>query len=332
MPLLKKLFFIFPGIHQATEKSEKHKGDSMGVEMTPALFNVFKKNWEINYKNAERLKQLPVKYVSFHAPYIDDGKVYQKNRNSLMDSVFDLTDTSANSTYCLVSHLQLIDYLSPKGLGPTLVVHPLPASPQKSEREIIDGIVGNIRKVIPLLEDLNIYIGIENMPWLKGKHERYTQMLGGIDFFKKLISEINHPHVGITFDWGHANSYARYMTLYTENGGTYPFNQEGLLDFSYHKLFLTELKDKIYHMHLNYNNAHILEARPPFHSKNFDYHADLTRIPENELPLYAKSLAPVLHSEALRSMVIESIPSFLNFKERISRYESSIDILRTMLK
>jgi sugar phosphate isomerase/epimerase len=334
-PLIKQLFFVFPGIDQALNKDKLVEGVP-GVEITPAMVGVFKSNWEINQKTLERLKQVNVNYLSFHAPYVNDGVGFQKGYASMLDNVFDLTEDTSTNLFCLISHLQVIEYLSPKKEnteGRVLVAHPLPASPKKSEKEIIEGTVKLVKKVIPLLKDLNIYLGIENMPWLKHNHELYTPMLGSIDFFEKIMNEINDEHVGITFDWGHANTYARYMYDHNLETKYAIFTPEYLQQFEYQNEFLKRLKKKIIHLHLNYNEAHILtKKKGPFMARNFDSHQDLTFLSEEEYKYYRKNIRTIAKSENLRSMVLETIPSFFNYKKRIGNYQTSVEILRSMIK
>ncbi len=332
LQFIKRLFYIFPGIDQALQKQNVSNENELSLELNPSFVGVFGQDWQIRYDVVERLKQIGAKYVSFHAPYIDDGKAFQNQQRSMMDHVFDATEESQQTTYCLVSHLQLIDFMSQKKEGPVLVIHPLPSSPYKSETDIIKGIAKNINKIKPLLEDLNIFIGIENMPWLKNKHAHYTPIVGGIDFFRNLMNEINHPNVGITFDWGHANTFARYMYNNSLTDKYLTYSEEELKTFAFEYEFLSQLQDKVYHLHLHYNRAHLLDAKPPFYAKNFDYHGDLTQLPDDEMENFKISLSPVIKKATLRSIVLETVPSFLNFNRRLSQYQSSVDILKTMIK
>lgn len=331
LPFFKSLFYIFPGIDQAITLKNKAT-DTFAVEINPSMLGVFNRNWEVKPRIVEKLKQVGAKYVSFHAPYVDDGVTFQKASQTMLDNTFDLSEDASKTMFCLVSHLQFIDQVTPDKIDKVLVAHPLPASPYKTETEIIRGIATVLKKVTPLLEDLNIFIGIENMPWLKKKHERYTSMLGSISFFERLMNEINHPNVGITFDWGHANCFARYMHDHKLADGSFTFTEQNLLTFEYQKKFLTDLQSKIMHLHLHYNEAHILNAKAPFYAPNYDYHADLTKLRENEYEPYKASIIPALDSPVLKSIVLEIVPSFLSQKSRLTKYKDSVEILKSMVE
>ncbi|WKZ30146.1 MAG: TIM barrel protein [Candidatus Dojkabacteria bacterium] len=336
LPLFKSLFFIFPGIDQAIslQKGSVKEGESneFAVEINPSMLGVFNRSWEVKQKVVDKIKQVGAKYVSFHAPYVDDGVIFQKASQTMLDNTFDLSEDSSKTLFCLVSHLQFIDQVGPEKKDKVLVVHPLPASPYKNEHEIIKGIATVLKKVTPLLEDLNIFVAIENMPWMKKKHERYTSMLGSISFFERLMNEINHPNVGITFDWGHANCFSRYMHDHKLADGAFTFTEKDLTTFAYHKKFLTDLQQKIMHLHLHYNEAHILTSKAPFYAKNYDYHADLTKLRPEEYPFYKESLQPALGSPVLKSIVLETVPSFLSQQSRLTKYKDSVEILKSMVE
>lgn len=325
------MLFISPGIDRAFNFGDD-KSKQIAVELTPSSVGVFKPNWELNMGAVEAIKRIGIKYVSFHAPFVNDGVTNQKGRQSILDNVFDLTEDNSVNLFCLISHLQFIEEVSGKDEPKVLVVHPLPSKAGKSETEIIKSIAKLLKKVAPLLADSNVYIGIENMPWVKKEHEPYTPIVGSIPFFERLMNEIRHPNIGITFDWGHANSYARYMHNNDLKSGNIRFTPEYLASFGYEKDFLKKLRSKIFHLHLHYNTAHIAGNKPPRFSPNYDTHTDLTAIPQSEYENFKECLMMVKNSDALKSIVIESAPSLFKLNQRVSTYQSSVELLQSMVK
>ncbi|MCC7304375.1 TIM barrel protein [bacterium] len=327
---LKSLFKFLPGI----DNSIYQKGDNKEfyVEIVPSFLGMFSKHWEIKEKSVERFVELGVAVRSMHAPWIDDGKVFQTARKSFLENVLDVTDYSSTTLLCLYSHLHLYDLIAPKEQDKVLIVHPIPSSPYKTEKEIIKSITKVVKKILPMLRDQNVKLVIENMPWMKKKHERYTTSLGDALFFDKLMNEVPDPYYGVLFDWGHANTYARFMYTHGITHREHEFTSESLARFEYQNYFIHRLHDKIMYGHLNFNEAHDLLAKPPFYARNFDAHADLTHMNEQEYEYYKKNMQALGNVPHLVGMTIESIPSYTSRIKRIQRYKDSVEILNSMLQ
>jgi hypothetical protein len=330
VPFVKSLLKFVPGIDNAIYS--KHATEEFFVEVVPSFLGFFTAHWEIREKLVRTLLETGVKVRSMHAPYVDDGKTYQPPRKTYLDNVLDLTNYSSQTWLCLYSHINLYEMLAPKSLDKVLIVHPLAANPYKTEGEIISSIVKNVKKVLPVLRDQNVKLVIENMPWMKKKHERYTTLMGDAIFFEKLMNEISDSHVGVILDWGHANSYARYMFDHGINHPEHEFTVESLQEFAYQNYFIKKLKEKIYYAHLHFNEAHVLDSKPPFYAKNYDTHEDLTLLSESEYTYYKKNVQNLQSSPNLVGMTIECIPSYFNRAKRIQKYRDSIEILNSMLQ
>ena len=331
IPFIKSIFRFIPGIDNSVYIKGRNDEDFY-VEIVPSFLGMFSKYWEINEKMVKRFVGLGVNVRSIHAPYIDDGKTFQTARKSYLENVLDVTEYASSTLLCLYSHIHLYEMIAPKEQEKVLIVHPLPSSPNKTEKEIIDGISKTVRKVLPTLRDQNVKLVIENMPWLKKRHERYSSFLGDALFYEKLMNEVNDPYYGVIFDWGHANSYARFMYLHGITHKEHEFTPESLLRFDYQNYFIKRLKDKLYYAHLNFNEAHDLQAKPPMQAKNFDAHADLTHMTDDEYELYKKNIQLLNKCPNLIGMTIESIPSYTSRARRVQRYKDSVEILNSMLQ
>jgi sugar phosphate isomerase/epimerase len=327
---LKSLFKFLPGID--TSLKPVAPDEKLYVEIVPSFLGMLTKHWEIRPKLVEAFVHLGLSVRSMHAPYVDGGKVFQKARQSYLENILDVTEFNSLTLNCLYSHLDLYEMVAPKELDKVLIVHPIPASPDKSELEIIHSITRVTKKVLPLLHERNITLVVENLPWLRGRHERYSSFLGDAQFFERLLNELDDSHYGVLFDWGHANSYARFMYLHGIPHAEHQFTVDSLLNFDYQSYFVKKLKEKIYYAHINYNTAHQLDSKPLLHAKNFDSHGDLTKITEQEYEPFKKTIQEIGECRDLIGMTIESIPSYTNSKRRIQRYRDSVEILTSMLQ
>lgn len=327
---LKSIFRFLPGIDNSIYR--KGAAESIYVEIVPSFLGMFTKHWEINVDVVNRFVEMGVAVRSMHAPYIDDGIVYQTARKSYLENVLDITEYSSPTLLCLYSHLHLYEAIAPQGQDKVLIAHPLPSNPNKSENEIIKAITKVAKKLLPMLRDQNIRLVIENLPWLKQRHERYSPFLGDALFFDKLMNELNDPYYGVLFDWGHANSFARFMYTHGIPHKEHEFTPESLTSFSYQNYFIRRLHEKIYYGHLNFNEAHVLQAKPLFYAKNFDSHSDLTHLNKTEYEFYKKNIVALSKVPSLVGMTIESIPSYTSRTRRIQRYKDSVEILNSMLQ
>jgi hypothetical protein len=329
IPFLKNFLRFIPGIDASVDSDDRK--EDFYVEIVPAFLGFFTPHWELRTKMIDRFVASGINVRSVHAPYIDDGKVFQSTRQSSFDNVLDMTRVDSATWLCLYSHIDLFSLIAPKEQEKVLVVHPLPASPHKSTDEIIESITKNVKKALPSLKEHNITLVVENMPWLKKKHERYTTALGDAIFFDQLMNEINDDSVGVLFDWGHANSYARYMYNHGITHPEHEFTQESLSSFAYQNYFIKKLSSKIHYGHVNFNVAHVIDQKPPYFYGNFDTHSDLTELTEQEYTNYKSNIQLLNAVPKLIGITIESIPSYFNRKNRITRYKGSVEILSSMM-
>lgn len=330
VPFIKSILGIIPGIDNSVY-AKGDKGDFY-IEIVPSFLGLFSPQWHIRVNRVQALIDTGAKIRAIHAPYIDDGKVFQSQHRTYLDNVLDLTEHVSQTWFCLYSHVHLFEMLAPKEQSKVLIVHPLPSSPYKTEKQILMGIVKNVKKVLPVIKDQGVTLAIENMPWLRKRHERYTTFMGDALFYERLMNEINDDAVGVIFDWGHANSYARYMYDHGIPHPEHDFALESLAKFSYQQYFIEKLQSKMVYAHLHFNEAHLLDGHAPFHAKNYDSHGDLTLMTDEEYTYFKKNVRALKQSPNLIGITVESIPSYTNRKKRIQRYKDSIEILNSMLQ
>ena len=327
----RRLFFSVPAVDEAVVFKNGDKNgngaNSINAELELGFIGAFKHNWDINNWIVDALLRLPVKFNSVHGVYFPET---YKPFLFFKRLIFDLTEPTEISKKALRNQLEVLIRLAESKKRKVIVFHPIPFKLGKKENEVIKGIVALIKPFLPMLEDFNIFIAIENMPKLRAPRQEYFPMTGSVAFFERLMDAINHKHVGITFDWGHANSFARFMYMEELEEPGFTFTPETLATFEYQKFFLRKLKPKIYHLHLNYNEAHKLKRKPPrFMFTNFDTHQELTKMGYFEYERYKEALKIVLDSPHLISATLELLPRTL---WPAKSYEESVKIFKAMLK
>lgn len=149
---------------------------------------------------------------------------------------------------------------------------------EPARRDALRRVIANIRAVLPLLERYQMAFALEN-----GFDVLPGMTTLGIDpwEFSFLFDSLDHPLLGMTYDWGHANvqGVIRAARL-RERGAAH------LAGYRQHLDFIEALGTRIVYTHLHYNEAHAVAppAGPPFarwaHQK--DQHAPLTRMPGRE--------------------------------------------------
>ncbi len=322
----KRLFFSVPAIDESIIFKNGNSGTLYG-EFDLSVLGVFKKNWDINYWLLNKLYYLPVYFNVIHGVYVPEN--YNPRFPWNKRQILDLTVVSAETQKALKKHVEVIDLLGKPQAKKVVVFHPVPYRLDLKKSQIISGIVKNLKAILPLLEEKNVYVALENMPYLRKPRTGYFPMLGSIEFFEDLFSELDHPHIGITFDWGHANSFARFMYETDQNLGDFEFTPEVLARFKYQTEFLTRLREKIFHLHLHYNEAHKLNKKPPRFFPNFDTHQPLTMLDYFEYENYKKNIRSIIDSENLISATLEIVPRAF---APARAYRSSIKVFEAMLK
>jgi len=209
-----------------------------------------------------------------------------------------------------------------------IVMHPLPVEAVYGRKRLLKNIARVFNDLIPVLQETNTLIGIENMPWFRKHHAKYTQMLGQPEFFEELFSMVDSRHIGMTFDFGHANSVARY--LYNNK----QLSLQRLKEFYFQSEFFSRLGSKIYHIHFSFNPAHRPHSRPLVtwlpKFRNFDTHEPIDRFDTEEIE-QLKSVFSILWKSKphvpgwTRTLTLELIPRSLNM---IRAYEHNVNLLR----
>lgn len=143
----------------------------------------------------------------------------------------------------------------------------------------------------------DMLIAIENMPRCNKGH--YI----GSDYrdIKQILKEINSPNLGMCFDWGHANNYAKTFAQETNK------KEEYIKNFSHHKEIIEELNEKIIYAHIHYNRNHLI-ADP---SEREDEHMPLTRMKVEEIKNYRETIRDLVKKTSIKKydmMMLELIP------------------------
>lgn len=251
-----------------------------------------------------------------HAPFVDGTHKVKVQGTELFADIVDYNTTNRNK---LKKMLYLIANSKDKLSPTTVIFHPVPYNISiRSEEQLLDNMYKMLKEVCSFLVDNNIFLTIENMPWLVGVSSPYTEILGRPEFFVKFFELCKCKNVGMTFDFGHANSMARYLWLKGE------LTSEKLLRFHFPLRFTEELSSRIYHVHFHYNTAHLPNSKPILSQtitkfKNYDMHNKVQGFKENEWALVRKGFnnilnhrVPLLEVGARPTVTLEVAPRSFN--------------------
>ena len=251
-----------------------------------------------------------------HAPFVDGTKQLKVQGKELF---VDITVFNQGNLNRLLRMLKLIAKMKDINSFTTVIFHPVPyGKDYRTRDDLLQNMYNLLRHVCSFLQDNNIFLTIENMPWLVGASSYYTDILGDPQFFIQFFELCHCPNIGMTFDFGHANSMARFLWQQGK------LSTEQLENFTFPLSFIDRLKEKIYHVHFHYNPAHkprskplLTRAIPKF--KNYDIHNKVQGFSHKEwLALKNKfdeliNSANVLSKQGTsRTLTLEVAPRSLN--------------------
>ena len=208
---------------------------------------------------------------------------------------------------------------------PVIVYHPGFLSVRG---KIPASVMRNIAYAVGLAEELNVMIALENMPRARAGY--YI----GSDFrdLKTILKYIGSDHLGVCFDWGHANNYAPFYA--NENRRNYDYVD----DFGYQEEMISELNENIVYAHLHFNFNHCSY----YPCDEDDEHFPLTRLNCIDAWSYRKTVRRLIDSTAIKKFgyvllevfpkrVFGFYPFWPNGASRFEQYES-VRILRQMIQ
>jgi sugar phosphate isomerase/epimerase len=254
-----------------------------GVELSLTTSQVFGSNtggrWRIKRRLIDWYRSSGWPVIAFHACMEHPPKYFEEVTLDLASDDPRVREGAAAQVE--VAALIGASALAPAGHGgrPMLVFHTgrVPTSISKRDRRaVIRRIADNLRDAVRLAETSRVTVTLENLPRAFGDLEHIGSRR--MDDLVEALSDLGSDSVGITFDYGHAN------TLCAD-------------DPEYIDRFLDRLGRSIQYVHFHYNGCHrpgFAERIDPRRFEGFDQHLPLTRIPEDEMPRFRGHLRRIV--------------------------------------
>lgn len=216
--------------------SELLAGDGYdGVEFGLWGGGLFDGDWDICRPRLKRYQAADLPIQSFHACLELFPETY-KNR------YLNLADGAKLNSKAVKSHIEIASLLG--GPGSILVFHPGYVA---DESDVERGINNVARALGPNLAEAakrGIIVTVENLFWNSSR-----RMIGREPAELLKIIDIAGSDLEVTFDWGHANTWAQK-------------NKVGAKTFGHIDRVIDELGPRIRHAHLHYNFCHLHSPKP----------------------------------------------------------------------
>ncbi|OGF26300.1 hypothetical protein A2303_03830 [Candidatus Falkowbacteria bacterium RIFOXYB2_FULL_47_14] len=288
----------------------------LDLNLTVTGAGIFKD--EYNHFRPERLE----KFIGRKWPIYAFHGGHENLRRQFRHMETRLEDDSAITRSKLFNQIWAARLLS-AAPEPVIVFHP---GFLKQKAKIPSAVMRNIGYAVSLAEDLGVTIALENMP--RASKGYYI----GSDFrdLKTILRDIKSAHLGVCFDWGHANNYAGDYARENNRGGDY------INAFGYQHEMISELNKDIVYAHLHFNLNHRL-ADP---SDKDDEHLSLVGLTPAESEAYKKTIRDLVSFTAIEKFgyallevfpkkVFDLYPFWPTGSNRKKQYES-VKILRRM--
>jgi sugar phosphate isomerase/epimerase len=253
-----------------------------GVEFSMTTSQLFGRNegrrWRVDKKLVERYRNAGWPTLAFHACFECPPIYFDHVR-------LDLTAEDPRVREGAAAQVEVVAMLGsqPSATGrtvrPVVVFHTgrVPASiPQRERRAVIKRVAANLRDAARLAETTGVRITVENLPRAFGAMEHLGSRR--VEDLVEVLAGIGSDAAGVTFDYGHANTFCAEEPEYVER-------------------FLDVLGPHVEYAHLHYNGSHragFAETVDPRRFEYFDQHLPLTRIPDDEVERFAGHLAAVV--------------------------------------
>jgi sugar phosphate isomerase/epimerase len=185
-----------------------------------------------------------------------------------------------------------------------------------------------IDSVLSLAEHYGVILALENMP-CPPPGGYYL----GADYreLKQAIDLLKSPFVKVCLDVGHANNYSR---IFAKDNHREPV-EEYVRTFGYCREIIRELGPDIVYSHIHYNRSHTL-GNAEFYEE-YDEHMPLSRIPENERPVFNEIISLLLRTTSVPEvglLNLELIPGkffgFFNIFPRGSTQDEQLESVRLL--
>jgi sugar phosphate isomerase/epimerase len=291
------LFPLFVGTH--VRPFERVKGVSLGIGDLPAwafgpgLYDgvefslttsqVFGRNegrrWRVVRGLVERYRNAGWPTLAFHACFECPPIYFEHVR-------LDLTSEDPRVSEGAAAQVEVVAMLGsqpPAGAArtarPVVVFHTgrVPATiPARERRAVIKRVAANLRDAARLAETTGVRITVENLPRAFGSMEHLGSRR--IEDLVEVLAGIGSDAAGVTFDYGHANTFCADEPEYVER-------------------FLDVLGPYVEYAHLHYNGSHragFAETVDPRRFEYFDQHLPLTRIPDDERRRFTAHLEAIV--------------------------------------
>jgi len=247
-----------------------------GVDLNFTLAGLFKGEENTpRWKKIDKLKRKNWKIYAFHGGHENLNKQFSYMETNLAE---DTKITRAK----ILSQLEVAQYLS--SFKDSIIVYHLGLVKRKDKD--YKATLKNLEFAVKEAENRNLIIAVENTP--RAREGAYI----GSDYrdIKKILEEIQGPNLGVCFDWGHANNYARVFAEENKRGEDY------IKSFGYQKEIIEEFNKKIIYSHIHYNKNHLKNKI----GEADDEHLPLTRIPPDELHLYGAIMDDLMQKTSIK--------------------------------
>jgi len=250
-----------------------------GVEFSMTTSQLFGRNeggrWRVVPGLVERYRKSGWPMLAFHACFECPPIYFDHVR-------LDLTSDDPRVREGAIAQVEVVALLGSQptpGPGrsarPVVVFHTgrVPASIGRRERRaVLRRVAGNLRDAARLAETTGVRITVENLPRAFGSLEHLGSRR--IEDLVEVLAGIGSDATGVTFDYGHANTFCGENPEYIDR-------------------FLDVLGPYVEYAHLHYNGSHrpgFARTVDPRRFEYFDQHLPLTRIPDDEVRRFTNHL------------------------------------------
>ena len=253
-----------------------------GVELSLTTSQIFGRNegrrWRVQRNLVERYRTAAWPTLAFHACF-ERPPIYFEHVRLDLTSEDPRVREGATAQVEVVALLGSQPASTGRAVRPVVVFHTgrVPATiPQRERRAVIRRVAANLRDAARLAETTGVRLTIENLPRAFGEMEHLGSRR--IEDLVEVLAGIGSDAAGVTFDYGHANTFCGEEPEYIDR-------------------FLDVLGPTIEYVHLHYNGAHragFAETVDPRRFEYFDQHLALTRVPDDERKRFADHLASIV--------------------------------------
>lgn len=340
LPLLKRFKFGANKFSFPNKKLFKENEGYDGMELT--LWGLFDEYWQVNKQRKDIIKSAGINTYTFHGCFEGCPK-------SLRGYYLNLAEKCSDTFAAIRAQIDIASELSNK--NPILIFHPGFCDKKLNRDQAVKNVVENIKPHLDYAQDRNVMITLENMDYKsEGKMIFYDYQ-----DFEYLYSQIDHPNLRTTIDWGHMNTNSNNPEVIKRLG------KDKIDKFEHITEFIDKLNNKIIHAHMHYNKSHQINGikkkrnyindlvyliffwteTVKFLNKGnvgisvYDKHLPLNRISAEDVDSYRKTVNELLERTSIRDFGYitheispKKIFKYFNFIEDGAEYEDLMDSLK----